>query len=426
MMLPALLSLDFSNALWIIVVGSVCNVACALLGCFLVLRRMSLLGDAISHGVLPGIAVGFLVMGQITGPGIVIGAMIFGVLTALLTQTLHGYAKTPEDSSMGIVFTSLFAVGVILISRNASGVDLDFQCVLEGLIEGIPLNKESWLGVEVPRALPTMLLSLALTLAFIAVLWKELKIVSFDPALATAMGMRTNLVHYMLMALVAAVTVSSFEAVGSILVVAMLIVPAACGHLLSDRLAGVLIWAAAAGVLSAILGCLLAPEDAKISGMMAVSAGGLFLLTALFAPRHGILARLIRNARLALRIVREDILATLYRREEGTALTPAAVVPPSFTNRLALALLRFKGHVASADGTIILTGAGRERARSLVRAHRLWEAYLDRNFELPPDHLHAPATQMEHFLGPALQSELDAELRRPGTDPHGRVIPPPL
>ncbi len=139
-------------AFWTVVVGIVCNVPCAILGCYLVLRRMSLLGDAISHAVLPGIAIGFLLSGELSGPGILAGAMVFGVLTALLTQTLAWYGRVPEDASMGVVFTSLFAVGVILITNAAADVDLDPGCVLYGLIEFTPLDTVEVLGVDVPRA----------------------------------------------------------------------------------------------------------------------------------------------------------------------------------------------------------------------------------------------------------------------------------
>src|SRR5687768_10617054 len=144
-----------SLAIWTIAVGVLCNVPCAILGCYLVLRRMSLLGDAISHAVLPGLAVAFLLTGSINGIGMAIGAGVLGVLTAYLTQLVHKTADVPEDASMGVVFTSLFAVGVILITRAASSVDLDPGCVLYGLIEFVPLDTVPWFGVEVPRAVQT-------------------------------------------------------------------------------------------------------------------------------------------------------------------------------------------------------------------------------------------------------------------------------
>lgn len=416
---------EFLQAFWTIAVGVVCNVSCALIGCYLVLRRLSLLGDAISHGVLPGIVLAVLLSGQLTGWPILLGAMLCGVLTAALTQTLQTVGKVSEDASMGVVFTTLFALGVLLISVQTSSRDLDLDCVFNGVLELVAEDTFAWNGWDIPRAFPTMALALACTLAAILVFWKELKIVSFDPALATAMGISAVLVHYLLMALVAAVTVTAFEAVGSILVVAMLVVPAATAHLLTDRLWVMMVWAALIAVLSAVLGYVLASEhvfNSIVSGMMAVVVGVQFLLAVLFAPRHGVLARGVRNARLALRIAGEDVLATLFRAQESGSAAPPG---KGLRSWLVLIWLSRKGLVrCAADGTLSLTETGRLRGQSIVRSHRLWEAYLGENFQLPPDHLHDPAMRMEHFIGPDLQGQLASELNHPAIDPHGRPIPP--
>ncbi len=422
--------IDLHQALWTIAVGIVCNVSCALLGCFLVLRRLSLLGDAISHGVLPGIVLAVLLTQQLTGWPIVVGAMIFGLLTAFLTQTVHHFARVPEDACMGVVFTSLFALGVVLISLTLFHVHVDTDCVLLGIFEQVADDTMPVLGLEIPRALPTMLLSLLVTIAFILVFWKELKIASFDPALATAMGLNATLLHYLLLAMVAMVTVTAFEAVGSILVIAMLIVPGATAHLLSDRLAGVLLWGVGVAIMSAVVGYVLASRfvlDTNVGSMMALAAGLQFSLAVLFAPRHGLLAGWLRQARLAMRIAAEDVLARLYRQEEAQPAAAAATLPgrAGLLGRLALWKLLRQGKLCrSAAAGFSLTEKGRQDAASIVRAHRLWEVYLGKNFELPLDHLHEAAERVEHYLGPALQKELAAELQQPGVDPHGRSIPP--
>jgi manganese/zinc/iron transport system permease protein len=411
-------------ALWTIAIGALCSVPCAILGCYLVLRRMSLLGDAISHAVLPGLAVAFLLTGSVSGPGIAIGAVILGVLTAYLTQAIHKVADVPEDASMGVVFTSLFAVGVILITRAASGTDLDPGCVLYGLIEFVPLDTFRLFGREIPLAVQTLGPALLITVGFVALLWKELKIVSFDPALAAAMGFRVALVHYLLMAMVAGVTVASFEAVGSILVIAMLIVPPATAHLLTDRLAGMIGWSVAVAILSSVLGYLGAVRlNTSVAGMMAVAAGGLFFLAVLFAPRHGVVSQVVRRIRLALRIAREHALAGLYREEEaGVTATP---VEAGWVRRLAEFQLARTGRIEWDAGGWRLTVDGRAEAAELVRAHRLWEAFLSTRLDLPADHVHAPADRMEHYTDPALRDRLAADLANPTRDPHGRPIPPP-
>lgn len=412
------------------IVAAVCGVSCALLGCYLVLRRLSLLGDAISHAVLPGLAIAFLLSGRINGWPIIAGAMIVGMLTAFLTQLIHQLGRVPEDASMGVVFTALFALGVLLISNLARHTDLDANCIFMGLIEVVPLDTVVIGGFEVPRALQTMLPMLALTIAFVLLLWKELKLVSFDPALASAMGIPACLLHYLLMAMVAGVTVTSFEAVGAILVVAMLVVPAATAHLLTDRLAAMLVWSAVVAVFAAFFGAVAAHWlNTSVAGMITVGAGLAFTVAVLLAPRHGILSKLVRNGKLALRIVSEDIIGLLYRREEGSPRSlPVAARQAggsAWLGWLALAHLWWRRQIRiMADGTLELTDSGRRRAETIVRAHRLWEAYLEKTLELPLDHLHEPATHMEHFLDPDLQSELASQLGEPGVDPHGRAIPP--
>lgn len=432
-----LLASEWHWYVWEVIVGITCTVPCALLGCYLVLQRMSLLGDAISHGLLPGIVLGALVSGQITGWPIILGAMAFGLLTAFLTQSVHQLAGVPEDASMGVVFTSLFALGVVLISQPIfRNVDLDTNCVLYGLIEGIPIRNFVVAGWPVPVAFPTMFVVLLATIAFVLLLWKELKISAFDPGLATALGLNATVLHYLLMLMVAGVTVTAFEAVGSVLVIAMLIVPAAAAHLLTDRLSTMMVLSAAIAVLTTLGGVILAGPrllNTNVAGMMAVVVGVLFTLAVLFAPRHGVLARALGKVRLGIRIRAEDILAGLFRREEPTSFrdesarqrldAELAKAQRGVAGALAMLRLRQQMQVDWRDGWQ-LTAAGRQLASEIVRAHRLWEAYLGENFALPLDHLHGPAERMEHFLGPAIRQRLAAELRSPAVDPHGKTIPP--
>ncbi len=417
-----------SLTFWAILLATIGNVTCALLGCFLLLRRLSLLGDAISHALLPGIVVAFLLTGRIGGVPVVLAAMVLGFLTAYLTQALHSSGKVTEDSGMGIVFASLFAVGVILVTRFAGSADLDVECVLAGKLVFAAERTTDFLGLEVPRSLFGMLLALALSLGFILLLWKELKITCFDPALASSMGISAALVHYLLMALIGGVTVAAFEAVGSILVIAMLIVPAACAHLMTDRLAPMLAVAAVVAALSSAPGFIAADRiNTTPAGMMAVSAGLLLLLAFLFAPRHGLLSKKVRNWRLRLRIAGEDLLGQLYRREESGAPAMEASEARMVAGRFGLAVLvRSKQVERREDGRFALTSDGRKRAVSLVRAHRLWEAYLEENVALPRDHLHEPAHRMEHFIDPEMQEELARVVKQPAVDPHGRTIPPSL
>jgi ABC-type Mn2+/Zn2+ transport system permease subunit len=420
---------NFTTPLWTIAIGILTNVSCALLGCYLVLRRMCLLGDAISHAALLGLAIAFLLTGQLTGWPMFLGAMVIGVLTAFLTQAIAGLGKVSEDTSMGVVFTSLFALGVILVMAFARRAHIDADCILYGQLEYAAVDFPARDLPQIPRSIWGLAATLLATLAFVAVLWKELKIVAFDPALAAAMGFSVPIIHYSLMAMVAGVSVASFEAVGSILVVAMLIVPAATAALVTDRLPWMLAWAATFGIVSAVLGYVLAAASAtNVAGMMAVVAGVQLAGAIVLGPHYGLLGRWLRNLALAVRIASEDVIARLYRDEErgiqGSGVGGRESGVSNLVHWLAgLRLARENWVTADRVGPPRLTDAGRIAARNLVRAHRLWETYLDTHFDLPRDHLHDAAERMEHFLDPALQAELDAELAGVATDPHGKAIP---
>lgn len=424
---------EWQSAAWTIAIAAMANAACAIVGCYLLLRRQCLLGDAISHAVLPGIALAFLATGSLGALPMFVGALVMGVLTSVFTRALERIGGMPPDVSMGVVFTAMFAAGVLLITRAAPNVHLDPGCVLYGLVEFVSLDMRSYWGIEAPAALLPVGVALAATIAFVLLLWKELKVASFDPDLATTIGISAGVVHYGLMLLVAGVTVASFEAVGSILVVAMLIVPAATAHLLTDRLASMIAWSVAVAVVSAVIGYAVDFWlNTGMAGMIAVAAGGQFLLAALFAPRHGLVARAWRRWSVGVRIRCEDVLARLYRRDESALQPPpvptaAAAVserPAGLSVRWAQFRLRRQNLVeTAADGRLALTPNGRRAAESVVRAHRLWERYLGAHFDLPLDHLHEAAERLEHFLGPELQARLDRELEHPGVDPHGRPIP---
>ncbi|MFV1994623.1 MAG: metal ABC transporter permease, partial [Verrucomicrobiales bacterium] len=243
---------------WIVVVGALAASAAALPGCFLVLRRMSMMGDAISHAVLPGLAAGFLLTGSRSSAVMFLGAAIVGILTALFTQWISKLGNVDRGAAMGIVFTTLFAIGLIFIVRAADHVDLDPGCVLYGAIELTPLDTLSIsLGdssVEVPRAAAVLGAVLLLNALLIVLLFKEFRLSAFDPALATTLGINATFMHYLLMTMVAVTTVAAFEAVGSIIVIATLIVPPATALLLTKRLPVMLALSVLFAVAAAVLG----------------------------------------------------------------------------------------------------------------------------------------------------------------------------
>ncbi|RFC45935.1 MAG: manganese/zinc/iron transport system permease protein [Verrucomicrobia bacterium] len=284
---------------WIALTGALCAMACSLPGCFLVLRKMSMMGDAISHAVLPGLAIAFLVTGERASLPMFLGAAATGVLTAVFTQWITRFGNIDQGAAMGIVFTTLFALGLILIVQAADHVDLDPGCVLYGAIEFITFDTVSLGSTEIPRAALVNGGALLLNLTVIATLYKELRISSFDSGLADTLGFSSGLLHYLLMTLVAVTTVAAFESVGSIIVIAMMIVPPAAALLLTRRLLPMLLLSSAIAGASAVLGhwaALIVPpligfERTNTSGMIAFTAGLLFTLAWIFSPTEGLLRR---------------------------------------------------------------------------------------------------------------------------------------
>lgn len=284
--------MDWSHALWIMLTGTLVAGSAGLVGSFLVLRRMAMLGDAISHAVLPGIVIAFLLTGSRNTVAMVIGAGLVGLLTAFLVQALHRVG-VQEDAGMGVIFTSLFALGVVLVSVFARNVHLDLEHVLMGEIAYAPFHTLEVGGIALgPMAVWTMGTIFLLNLVVIGLFYKEFKICAFDPQMAAALGISVGFFHYLLMGLVSITTVGAFESVGAVLVVAMLIAPGATAYLLTERLSTMLILSVVQGALSSVLGYFLARAlDASIAGAMTTVSGLLFTLALLFAPRTGILAR---------------------------------------------------------------------------------------------------------------------------------------
>lgn len=277
------------NGFWIILTGILAASACGAVGSFLVLRRMSMIGDAISHSVLPGIVIAFLISGTRDSLPMLLGASVLGLVTVFLIQMFQQQG-VQSDASIGVVFTALFSVGVVLISLFTRQVDLDLDCVLYGEIAYTGWDTLTVNGVDIgPKAVWALGIALVLNLTVIGLFYKQFKLCAFDPALAAALGIPVAMFHYLLMGLVSVTTVASFESVGAILVVGMLVVPAATAYLLTERLSVMILLSMGIGSLSAVLGYMAAAYlDASIAGAMISVAGVLFVLAFLLSPTHGL------------------------------------------------------------------------------------------------------------------------------------------
>jgi len=423
---------------WIVLAGVLCAVAASLPGNFLLLRKMSLLGDAISHAVLPGLAVAFLITESRASVPMFLGAVIVGILTALFTEWIRNLGDVDEGASMGVVFTTLFALGLILIDQTADKVDLDPGCVLYGSIELTPLDTQVIAGVRVPRVIPVLATVCIVNLLCVVVFYKEFKLSAFDPALATSLGFSARLMHYLLMVIVAVTAVASFESVGNILVVAMFVVPPATALLLTDRLSLMILLSAGLAALSAVLGhvsSIVVPGwfglgSTSTSGMMALCAGLMFFVASLLSPGQGVILRAIRQQRLSLRILSEDLLALLYRMDERRAGCAVSIhqlrtilLSGPWISRFLLNQHVRRGYIVRDGDQYYLTATGRSHGADLVRSHRLWEQYLVSEAGVAPDQIHGQAEKLEHFTGRDLTDRLAQETASPSMDPHGRPIP---
>jgi len=268
------------NAFLIIFTASLIAISCGLLGVFMMLRKMSMTGDAISHAVLPGIVIGFFVSGSQRGLEVIIGAGILGILATLLIDWLRKKARVQLDASIGITFTLLFAIGIILINLLAYKVDLDQECVLYGEIAYLPIDlwiTQSGLNLG-PRIMWLAILNLGLVLGFILLVYKELNLTSFDESFSMAIGIPAGMINLSLMSMVSYTTVSSFEAVGAILVVALLVVPPATAYLWTKKLIPLIKLTCLIGLVISLLGYYFAYFfDSSIAGMIVTVSGILFL-----------------------------------------------------------------------------------------------------------------------------------------------------
>ena len=369
-----------SAALEILLIAAVTAAAAALPGTYLVLRRLAMVSDAISHAILPGIVVAFFATGDLSSPLLVVGAAATGVLTVALIEAVNRSRLLPEDAAIGLVFPALFALGVVLVSRWAGDVHLDTDVVLLGELAFAPFDRFVVGGRDLgPVALWTMGGILLLNLAFIAVVFKELKLATVDPGFAAVAGLKPALLHYGLMTVVSITAVGAFHSVGSILVVALMIAPPATAYLLAERFGPMLATSALTAVLAALAGTVLAYAlDVSIAGSMASSCGLLFAAAFLFAPRRGLVVQVRRRAAQRLEFGVTMLLVHLLHHEHTErareecrrdALHHHLRWSESFTRQVAREA-ELRRLVAPSGELVALSDAGRDRAQHAVVGRR--------------------------------------------------------
>jgi ABC-type Mn2+/Zn2+ transport system permease subunit/Mn-dependent DtxR family transcriptional regulator len=401
-----------------IIASSLVGIMCGVIGCFIVLRNMSLIGDALAHAILPGIFFSFILVGYST-IGFFLGSVVAGLFAAFGITWIQHNVKTKNDAAIGIVFTTMFAIGVMGISyvSQGEGVHLDLGDFLFG----------SALSISPEDIYITGTVCL-FVLASVIVLYRYLFITTFQETIAQTMGISVKMIHYFLMLLLSFAVVSALRSVGVILVVAMLITPASTALLLSNKLKTVIVISAAIGLLSANLGLILSIVFNTTPGpAMTVVVTGLYLLAAVFSPNKGLAVRYVRQLRQKRKIAQEDILRQAIKATDDKGLafeffSERLGYKPSKVVRISQNLVR-KGLATIANKRLILSTEGKSVAEDLVRAHRLWETYLVDKVGLNDQQIHEEADKMEHHLSKEFLDEVDHALGYPQTDPHGSPIP---
>lgn len=364
-----------SYDLTVVLVAVLCAVGSSLLGPFLILRRSAMMADAISHAILPGVVVGYWVAKGNNFGWAIIGAISAALITVSLVHLLETSGRLYVGDAMGVVFPAMFALGTIMITRFFRNVHLDTDAVLLGAIEFSPFERLSWHGRDIgAQAVYVMAGLIIVNLIFVTTFYKELKVTTFDPGVSEMMGFRPALVNWMLMFMLALTAVVAFTAVGAILTVTLLIVPAGTAYLLTNRLRELIIGAAGIAMLAAVSRFRLATAlDGSVAGSISTMLGVLFLVAFVFSPLEGQVMRVVRHQRTKRSFQSSLLLAHLLTHDHCGSDTRenrydhiAAALRWSPTELQAvIARAQRQGMVIGQADSVVLTPAGREQARAI-------------------------------------------------------------
>jgi ABC-type Mn2+/Zn2+ transport system permease subunit/Mn-dependent DtxR family transcriptional regulator len=406
------------------------GITCGLLGAFLIVRRLALVGDVLSHAVLPGVAAGFLWNVSKDPVAIFVGATIAGLLGTMVVNWITHTTKLKEDTAMALVLAVFFGFGLVLMGiiqqlpdANKSGIDKTFF----GQAAALSGSDVKFMGGVA-----------AATILLLSIFYKELLVTSFDAVFARTIGIRVAWVHYAFLLLLSAAVVVALQAVGVVLVSAMLITPAATAYLLTNRMHKMVVLSAVIGVTAGATGAFLSflGSNLPTGPCMVIAASTLFGAALLFSPLHGVVPRWTRRVARARRARRENMLKAIYQigESEGHQREMVSTQEVAAHRRSASTQVAQEVDVLAADGLVVfeqdrskfrLTTEGRRQAETVVRNHRLWELYLTERANFRADHVHEDAEEIEHVLGEETVRLLERRLGYPERDPHGRTIPRP-
>jgi manganese/zinc/iron transport system permease protein len=415
------------NVFYVLVGCIVLGGSSAAIGSFTFLRKRSLIGDALSHAALPGVCMAFILTGTKDPLIILLGAAVSCWLGAFSVDWIVRNTRCKEDSALGIVLSVFFGVGILLLTH----IQQTGSAAQSGLDKFLFGQAASLIG----RDLAVISAVSAVIFLGVGLGYKELKVISFDPEFAAAVGLPRKVIDAGMATLVVLGVAVGLQAVGVVLMAALLVTPAAAARYWTDRLHKMIVLSAVFGAISGMLGAYVSYLSPRMptGPWMVVAVSALFAFSLLFAPGKGVVSRAIRLYRKRRHTAEENVLRTLdllgERSGDWSRYYPAGEIlkyRAMSTQTLAHTLERLErdGMISeTADGQFGLTAKGEARGRRLTRLHRLWEVYLTRKLEIAPDHVHDDAEEIEHIITPELEARLVAVLQDPEQDPHGERIP---
>jgi len=411
-----------------VVLGSILlGIGSAAIGCFAFLRKRALVGDAVAHAALPGVAVAFMLTGTKSTVWLLLGAAVSGWVSMVAMDYIVRRSRIREDAAIGIVLSVFFGLGILLMTHIQAGGSAN-QSGLDKFLFG---QAASMMPEDV-MVFGTVSLVLV---AVIVIFYKEFKLLSFDLDFARVLGFPVRMLELLLTTLIVLAVVVGIQAVGVVLMAAMLITPAAAARYWTERLPVMIILASLFGAVSGVAGAFVSYIAPRMpTGPWIVTAiTMIFVISLLAAPRRGVLARIYRHRSNQRRTAEENVLKAMHhlaekdgepRRARSMEEIRTRRQIPDRPLKRALGRLRSRGYVSpDGDGRWILTPEGSRRGERITRLHRLWEVYLTDYVQIAPDHVHDDAESIEHVLTPELEQELERLLNRPASDPHERTIP---
>ena len=420
------LSFSDPNVLFVVLGTMILGASAAIVGCFSFLRKRALVGDAIAHSILPGVCLAFMVSGSKNPLYLIIGAFITGWLSLLLIDAITRTTKLKSDTAIGIILSVFFGVGILLLtsiqhSGNASQAGLD----------KFLFGKAASLTKDDVYIFGTIALIL---IAVVILFYKEFKLISFNPDYAKVIGLPVRFLEFMLATITVLAVAVGIQAVGVVLMAALLITPASGARFWTDKLSVMILIATAFGAVSGFLGSYISYiAPAMPTGPWIVMCLSVLTIGSIwFAPRTGMLAKFRVQKENQRKILIENVLKLFYHlgEKDGTfkKQRSTSVLLASRDLRIkelnrGLHLLKKEHWLRKKGDTWLITQSGLNEAKRIIKLHRLWEMYLNQRLKLEPDHVHNDAEAIEHIITPELEKQLEKELNYPTKDPHESIIP---